>query len=190
MNDFEAEMQKLDEGIQALKIEYNRYFTGALERPPYGLQSSLEAIIRRHSVPVQGRRTAEQFRFNSLLSQFRVLTEMWNRNVRHIEEGRPSPLQRRDQEAPVERVEKERELYRATVSLDDSSPQSRTLQDLYRSYVHLAASDRASKVSYGSFYNTIHARIERYQERTGARSVIFRIVLVDNRPVLKLRSAP
>ena len=36
---FDEEMHRLDEGLKALQIEYSRYFTGALDRPPVELQS-------------------------------------------------------------------------------------------------------------------------------------------------------
>ena len=85
MSSFDEEMHRLDEGLKALQIEYNRYFTGALDRPPTELQASLATIIRDHNNPPEGRRTAEQFRFSSLVSRYHILIEMWNRNVRQIE---------------------------------------------------------------------------------------------------------
>jgi hypothetical protein len=193
MNSFESDMRELDEGISALKIEYNRYFTGALERPPFDLQASLERIVRRHASPVHGRRTAEQFRYNSLVSQFRVLTELWNRNVRNIEEGRPSVLQKREEEAPTRPADAgkaEREVYRGAVSTNDPGSGNRTLQELYQSYVQTTGNNGNKSVSYESFHKQIQSRVESYQARTGTRKVVLRIVLVDNRPVLKLGSAP
>jgi len=190
VSSFESDMRELDEGIRALKIEYNRYFTGALERPPFDLQASLENLVRRHAVPAQGRRTAEQFRYNSLVSQFRVLTELWNRNVRNIEEGRPSVLKKRDDEAPTRAADAEREVYRGAISTDDPGAGTRTLQELYRSYVQATGGNGQKSISYQSFHDQIHTRLERYQARTGTRKVVLRIVLVDNRPVLKLGSAP
>jgi hypothetical protein len=190
VDSFEADMKILDEGISALKIEYNRYFTGAAERPPYDLQASLETVIRRHAAPVQGRRTAEQFRYNSLVNQFRVLTELWNRNVRNIEEGRPSLLQKRESEAPVRATDGEQEVYRGAVEADDPTAENRTLNELYQSYMQATGDNGQQSLSYQSFQNQVHNRLERFQARTGARNVVLRIVLVDNRPVLKLRSAP
>jgi hypothetical protein len=190
VNSFESDMRQLDEGIRALKIEYNRYFTGAAERPPYDLHTKLENIVRRHAAPVHGRRTAEQFRYNSLVSQFRVLSELWNRNVRNIEEGRPSLLQRRDSEAPARAAEVEREIYRGAVTADDPATEDRTLQHVYDSYMQATGGNGRRSLSYQSFQSQMHQRLERFQARTGARKVVVRIVLVDNRPVLKLRSAP
>jgi hypothetical protein len=193
LSSFESDMKELDEGIRALKIEYNRYFTGALERPPYDLQTNLENIVRRHASPVHGRRTAEQFRYNSLVSQFRVLLELWNRNVRNIEEGRPSVLQKRDDEAPTRGADPERgerEVYRGAVSADDPDTEHHTMQELYQSYMQVTDGNGKRNVSYESFHNQIHNRLESYQARTGTRKVVLRIVLVDNRPVLKLGSAP
>ncbi len=190
MTDFESDMLKLDEGLKALKIEFNRYFTGALDRPPYELQSGLEAIIRRQTANGSGRRTAEQFRFNSLVSRFHVLTEMWNRNVRNIEEGRPSILQRREGEDDGQRRPPEHEVFRTSLNLRDAGPDSTGFRDLYRSYLSAAhgGQPRPGALSYERFYDQVRSRMLRYQERTGADTVQFRLVLVDNRPLLKLRS--
>ena len=192
MSTFDEDMHRLDEGLKALHIEYNRYFTGALDRPPVELQAGLASIIREHNTPPDGRRTAEQFRYNALVSRFQVQIEMWNRNVRNIEEGRPSVLDRRDRQAAPASRPAEREIFRTQMRPGDSAPDNPALHKLYKSY--LSAADHgqglAGAISYRSFYTQIQKRLDRCQEKNGDRAVEFKVVLVDNRPLLKLKSAP
>jgi hypothetical protein len=189
---FDEDMSRLDEGLKALHIEYNRYFTGVLDRPPVELQAGLASIIREHNTPPDGRRTAEQFRYNALVSRFQVQIEMWNRNVRNIEEGRPSVLDRRDRQAAPANRPAEQEIFRTQMRPGDSAPDNPALHKLYKSY--LSAADRgqglAGAISYRSFYSQIQKRLSRCQEKNGDRAVVFKVVLVDNRPLLKLKSAP
>lgn len=194
MSSFDDDMRRLDEGLKNLKIEYNRYFTGALDRPPLELQNSLGAIIRRHSQNPEGRRTAEQFRLNALVSRFHSLTEMWNRNVRHIEEGRPSVLDRRDSatEPTAAGNKGEEEIYRARLDAADSAPENPALQKLYKSYLSAAGRGEglSGTLSYKNFYDQVHRRMARCQEKNGGSAVLLKVVVVDNRALLKLKSAP
>jgi hypothetical protein len=190
MSSFETDMNRLDEGLKALQVEYNRYFTGALDRPPYELQTEMEGLIRRHTAAGEGRRTAEQFRFNSLVARFHSLRELYNRNVRNIEEGRPSVLDRRESHLEDAPEPAEKEICTARVKVGKATPEHRGLQALYNSYLEAAGKSGSLQgtLSYRSFYNQLQTRLERHHERTGSDEVMFRVVLVDNRPLLKLRS--
>jgi hypothetical protein len=190
LSSFDEDMHRLDEGLKSLQIEYNRYFTGSLDRPPTELQASLAGIIRDHTQAPEGRRTAEQFRFSSLVSRYHILIEMWNRNVRQIEEGRPSMLDRRDTTVQKRAKPAEEEIYSTRVRPGESAPDNPALHKLYKSYLTAAGKGDglAGAISYRSFFSQVNKRMERSQEKNGDKAVIFKVVLVDNRPLLKLKS--
>lgn len=199
MNRFEADLAELADGIALLKAEYNRYFAGDLARPPYDLQSRLQSLIRRRSAARlgAGRRPADQFRFSTLESSFHILTEMWKKNVRALEEGRPCQLQRRPP-APASDTPRatpdaggsEREFYRTMVTIPEASPSAPQFRELYTSFLAAAANatGRPPSLSYRTFYDRVASRLLSLRRRTGTRRAVFRVVLVDNRPMLKLRS--
>lgn len=191
MASFDDEMHRLSEGLKAMQVAYSRYFTGALDRPPVELQASLAAIIREHTVDTEGQRTAERFRFNSLVSRYHILTEMWNRNVRQIEEGRPSSLDRRGgTQVTAKSTSGEKEMYRARFQTGQSSQENPDMQKLYESYLSAAkAGGTKGTLSYRKFYGQVQRHLEKCQEKTGCDAVVLRVVLVDNRPVLKVKSA-
>lgn len=187
---FDDDMHRLKEGIKAMQVAYNRYFTGALDRPPVEMQSSLSAIIREHTINTEGQRTADRFRLNALVSRFHILTEMWNRNVRQMEEGRPAALDRRGTQVDVSKKSGDRELYRARFQAGRSSPENPQMQKLYESYLLAIKAGDTSKgsLSYRNFYAQVHRRMEKCQEKTGCAEMMLRVLLVDNRPVLKVKS--
>jgi len=188
---FNDEMHRLSEGLKELQIHYNRYFTGALDRPPVELQARLSATIREHTLNMDDMRTSERFRFNTIVSRFHILTEMWNRNVRQVEEGRFSVMDRRDSHPNNKKGKRERELYRARFQSGQSTPENPHMQKLYDSYLSAAKSGGSldGTLSYRNFYNQVHRRLEKCQEKTGCREVMLRVVLVDNRPLLKVKSS-
>jgi hypothetical protein len=192
VSSFDEEMHRLDEGLKALQIEYNRYFTGALDRPPTELQTNLANIIRDHTNPPEGRRTAEQFRFSSLVSRYHIQIEMWNRNVRQIEEGRPSMMDRRESvAAPPQGKPAEKELFSTRVAAGDSAPENPQIHKLYKSYLSAANGGEGltGAISYRSFFKQVDKSMERCQAKNGGKPVELKVVLVDNRPLLKLKSS-
>ena len=193
---FEEDLERLDQGMRVLKAQYNRYFVGSAERPPRELQATLAAIIHRRSAAPgsPGRRTADYFRFNSMVSNFHVLTEMWNRNVRSLEEGRGDSLVVRRARATTATATPaatgEREVYRTCVSATTAQPGDERWQGLYASYLQAAekASGHTASLSYQTFFDRLQDRVRQYSERTGKVELTCRVVVVDDRPVLKLGS--
>lgn len=188
---FEEDLERLEKGIRLLRAQYNRYFVGSADRPPRELQATLATIIHRQSAAgvSTSRRTADHFRFNSVVSNFHVLTEMWTRNVRAAEEGRGGTLRARRGTRPSAGTG-EREIFRAHLSATDSNPRDERWQRLYSSYLQAAqeATGKAPSLSYQRFFERLHDRVCRYAEQTGQAELTCRIVVVDSRPILKLGS--
>ena len=191
---FEEDFERLEKGIRLLKAQYNRYFIGSADRPPKELQATLATIIHRQSAAgaTTGRRTADHFRFNAVVSNFHVLTEMWSRNVRAAEEGRGGTLaaRRATASAAAPAQAREQEIFRTRLSVANSDPRDEHWQGLYSSYLQ-AAQDPTGKppsLSYQRFYERLEARMRRHGEQTGRAELTCRIVVVDSRPILKLGS--
>ena len=87
----EADIARLETRLRELKIQYDMFFNGALPREPFELRADVERLIRRHSgSPI--RKYAQRFHFNSLVSRFNSLSELWSKTIRTLEEGdRPAP---------------------------------------------------------------------------------------------------
>lgn len=191
---FEEDVRRIEEQIRRLETEYNRYFTGSSPRPPSLLQGELATRVRRRMEAGDKLSSAQKFRLESIISRFHILSEMWIRNVRNIEEGRPAVLDRRSPEAPLNRHKNsaEKEIFRVSLSLSGTRPEAAALKNLYDSYLSVAApaGGTARTVSYQNFYRQIHQRLEKIGRERGSDNMVCRIVIVDNHPVLKVRSVP
>jgi hypothetical protein len=89
--DAARDLQQLTADLQQLEAEYNMFFAGRRQRPPWETRARVEAVFKRW-----GRRrldrSADQFRFDALQSRFAALAALWERGLRAREEGRPGPF--------------------------------------------------------------------------------------------------
>lgn len=83
----EQELDRLARAIHELRIEFERFFNGALQIPPEEKRKDIQRHIRRlRGANLQG--AAETFRLGSLEARFNSLNELYNRRLRDHEEGR------------------------------------------------------------------------------------------------------
>lgn len=94
----DEEFNLLEDSLRKLKIEYDIYFSGSKDRPPYDLQWKVESLIKKYS-DVTRLSFAQRFRFNSLVQRFAVYNDMWRQKVKYREEGREP--RRREEARPA-----------------------------------------------------------------------------------------
>lgn len=81
-----AALTELDRALQALVIEWERFFSGDRKLPPVGER---DRFARRLRVLVDREaRGADAFRREQLQHRFTLYTQMWQRQLRLREEGR------------------------------------------------------------------------------------------------------
>jgi hypothetical protein len=83
-------MQILEGEIRRLEAEYNMFFAGRLPRLPWETRTRVEALVKRHDRAGM-RNTADRFRFETLQSKFATFCELWERQLKQLEGGRPRP---------------------------------------------------------------------------------------------------
>jgi hypothetical protein len=88
--EIEEAIHQLDDSIRRLKIQYDLFFTGANPRPPLGLRTEVDRLIRTFAnAPI--RRYSDRFVFNSLVGRYNSFVELWNKQLRVLEEGHDRP---------------------------------------------------------------------------------------------------
>jgi len=86
----QGDIEKLEQAIRLLKVQYDQYFAGVLPLPPYALRGEVEKVIRRYNnVPFE--KSSLRFYFNSLVTRFNTFSELWAKCLRLREEGRAMP---------------------------------------------------------------------------------------------------
>jgi hypothetical protein len=83
-------MQILESEIKRLEAEYNMFFAGRLPRLPWETRTKVETLVKRHDRASTGN-TAERFRFQTLQAKFATFCELWERQLKQMEGGRPRP---------------------------------------------------------------------------------------------------
>jgi hypothetical protein len=88
-NLMDQDLDRLEQEIRRLKIEYDIYFNGGTVRPPLDTRGRVETSIKR-LYDVRGMSFGQRFRYNSLVARYNVMRELWRRQTQDREEsGRP-----------------------------------------------------------------------------------------------------
>lgn len=89
-SEFDRQLRELEAEIKRLEVEYNLFFAGRLAKLPWDTRARVEALVKRYDrMSIQN--TAERFRFQGLQSRFNMFCELWERNLKTREGGRPAP---------------------------------------------------------------------------------------------------
>jgi hypothetical protein len=82
------DLEKIEEGTFKLQKEWDRFFAGQEKKAPFESRQRLDRLIRKY-IGVEMRNNVERFRFQALTARYNTLSDMWNRRLRALEEGRP-----------------------------------------------------------------------------------------------------
>lgn len=77
----EEQIERLEEDIRRLKIEFDIYFNGGMKKAPHQQRASLEARIKR----INGNRDlsfANRYRLNNLMARYTSFRELWRRRLK------------------------------------------------------------------------------------------------------------
>jgi hypothetical protein len=202
MSALEEDLAKIEEGILKLQKEWERFFSGQERKAPFESKQRLDRLVRRY-VGIEIRNNIERFRFQSLTAKYNTLSDMWNRKLRAIEEGRPlSSVQLKQvreaeahaapevpvvQSAPGSRSVLTPGPGRTEVRLSTLRDDDQGVKDLFEQFRAARASVGESEVKYESFKKLISQQRARLLEEKDAVAVDFRIALQDGKVALKAK---
>ena len=105
----------LDRDVQQLRVDFERFFNGALPFPPEELRGRVQAQIRTLRGLSNGATAVDNFRLGDLEARFNSYNELFNRRLRDTEEGRhpaarhaPPPAPRRSRSGAGDRLRRPR----------------------------------------------------------------------------------
>lgn len=177
----EHDLERLESGIRQLKVQYDMFFAGAVPKQPHELRAELERIIKRYShAPI--RKYAVRFHFNSLVSRFNSMSELWSKTLRNLEEGdRPAP-------AVADRHARDESVV-ATCHVGDPVREREHLKALHAKFVDARrrSGDGEASVSFESFVKGIASQAGKLREKAGCEKIELRVVIKDRKVQLKAR---
>ena len=176
----EADIARLESRIRQLKVQYDMFFNGAVQREPYELRADVEQLIKRYSnAPI--RKYAQRFHFNSLVSRFNSLSELWTKTVRTLEEGdRPVP-------GILDRGRTEKVL--TTCRVKDPVKEQELLRFLHSRFLEARRKigEENGRVTFKDFVRGVTSQTGRLRKKSGCEQVELRLVVVDRKVQLKAR---
>ena len=84
----DEEMDRLEDGVSRLKIEYEVYFNGSAPRAPRDTIYRIETLIKKYTSDASKLNFGQRFKFNQLVQRYVVNNELWRKKLRDKEEGR------------------------------------------------------------------------------------------------------
>jgi hypothetical protein len=176
-SEFERELQRLEAELKRLETEYNMFFAGRLQRPPWETRSRVEALVkqydRRH---IQN--TGERFRFHTIQTRYSTLTDLWDRGLRAREEGRSGPFAQRRPTSPADNKDGARVMHVA--AFRDPMKEMDNLHKLYDSLVEARRTVGEEAVPFHKFAELVKTQVSKLKSH-GSEEVAFRVAVKDGK---------
>lgn len=168
---------RLGRDINQLRVDFERFFNGALPFPPEELRGRVQAQIRQFR-GMNLLAAVDNFRLADLEARFNSYNELFNRRLRDIEEGRhqaPRPVA-----APApRRFDPETGI----VFGDRIDPEA--VQALYQGLA--TAPGEGPRFDLDSFQTYLAKQMAAIRDKTGCSQVQFRLAAEDGKVKLKAR---
>ncbi len=190
----EEDIQRLGSAIRALKIQYERFFSGALERPPLEQRTQLENLIRSLTQPPP-KALVHRFHINTLVSRFNTLAERWARILRNREMGIAPPhlsmgtaLRAESQgNLPATSPPSSRKAPTGNGNSRISDPETQQLEirQLYDKFSRLHQQEYGGppKLAFEAFATSIRKSAQEIMKKSGCRAVDFLVSVGDNKTI-------
>jgi hypothetical protein len=183
--DFDRELNVLEAEIKKLEAEYNMYFAGRLQRPPWEMRKRVEGLVKqidRMHIPNYGQR----FRFTTLQSRFAKSLDLWDRGLRAREEGRPGPFA---QPRPVEERPKPPRAEDRVVHVTSFEDPLKEMEKVHQLYDNLAQARKEAgqeAIPFHKFADLIKNQVKSLKEK-GSPEVAFRVAVKDGKVAFTAR---
>jgi hypothetical protein len=175
---FEAELKKLE-------AEYNMYFAGRLQRPPWELRKRVELMAKRLD-RTHIANYGQRFRFTTLQTRLAKSIGLWDRGLRAREEGRPGPFA---QPRPVEERPKPSKREDKVLHVTTFEDPLKEMEKVHQLYDNLAQARREAgqeAIPFHKFADLIKTQVNQLKEK-GSPEVAFRVAVKDGKVAFTAR---
>ena len=174
----EAEMKKLE-------AEYNMYFAGRLQRPPWEMRKRVEGLVKqldRLHIPNYG----QKFRFTTLQTRFAKSIDLWDRGLRAREEGRAGPFaQPRPVVEEKPKVRPEDKVLHVT-TFEDPLKEMEKVHQLYDELAQARKQAGQEAIPFHKFADLVKTQVNSLKEK-GSPEVAFRVAVKDGKVAFTAR---
>jgi hypothetical protein len=168
----EEQLNRLEEDIRRLKIEFDVYFNGGTKRAPYDTKMRVEAHIKRLGDD-RSLTFAQRYHYNSLGARYAAFRDMWRRTMQGREEGRDAGAAAR----AIARASAVSSLERTSFVCADGHKDVKTVKDLYNALVEAKrkCGEPTEDLSFPRFHRLIASKTDNLKEHLGCERVLFSV---------------
>jgi hypothetical protein len=181
-------IDRLAAEIRQLRVDFERFFSGALPFPPDELRRRVQADLRQLR-NVNAMTAVERFRLGDLEARHNSYDELFSRRLRDREEGRlragQAPVASPPPQAPPPRYDPA-----AGIAIG-ASPDPRAVAALYEGLTTVGpvgANAEGPRFDLASFSSYLQRQAAAIRDKTGCAEVQFRLAAEDGK--LKLKARP
>jgi hypothetical protein len=181
----DEQLNRLEDEIRKLKIEFDIFFNGGAAKPPFDTKYRVEALVKR-LYDARGMSFGQRFRYNSLVARFNVYKELWRRNIKEREEGGA-----REREAVLVGTAESRMPEPATVRCCDPEAEPDKDRDLYDRLVLAKpyGGERVDDVPFPRFEQMIGAQVRQIKTKLNCEAIDFTVEVADGTVKFKARAS-
>jgi len=181
----EEELDKLEDDIRRLKVEYEVYLNGGSKFPPRDSVFRIEFTIKRYASEPAEMNLSQRFRFDALTRKYTINHELWNRRLQEKEEGRgrfAGQKPRRAEPAPDQGVR---------VAFSDPEREQENIDRLLQAIVEARrrVGERVDNIDPKGFQKYICEKTRQIQQSMGCRKVQFSVIVEDGTVKFKAAKA-
>ena len=182
----EEDLQLLEHKLNALKLDYERYFLGTRPREPVMARTEVQKIVifySNQSIP----NTAQRFKFNSINSRYQAYKRQWDNILREMEAGTYKRdvfrANIRDKERDASPPGKPAAASRGTTSKNAGS-------ELFENYVNAAQAcgQKVAGLTPQKLQAVVDKQTKALRSKLGCKDISFRVVVQDGK--VKLKAGP
>jgi len=184
-DDIDRELGLFESEIRKLEAEYNMYFAGRLQRPPWELRKRVELQAKRLD-RTHIANYGQRFRFTTLQSRLVKSSGLWDRGLRAREEGRPGPFAppRPVEEKPKPSKREDRVLHVTT--FEDPLKEMEKVHQLYDNLAQARREAGQEAIPFHKFADLIKTQVNQLREK-GSPEVAFRVAVKDGKVAFTAR---
>ena len=184
-DDIDRQLSFLEAEMKKLEAEYNMYFAGRLQRPPWEMRKRVESLVKqldRTHIPNYGQR----FRFNTLQSRFAKSIDLWDRGLRAREEGRPGPFAQPRPVAEKPKPSKREDRVLHVTTFEDPLKEMEKVHQLYDNLAQARSEAGQEAIPFHKFADLIKTQVKTLKEK-GSPEVAFRVAVKDGKVAFTAR---
>jgi len=185
---YETRLDEFEQMIFLLKIEYEKYFNGIEKIEPQRERDRLRRMLTEIEQDVPNN-TAQQHRMIMLKARFSAYQLYWTRNLVMIERGTHpkfkfrANLKERERLAAEEASRREQAVRQAA---DRARREDRAYHALFEHYVEARRQcGQSTELQYEAVRSTLKSQVSAIKEKTGCRTVKFRIAVEEGKAKVK-----